>query len=312
MGEELSVMQESLLRRLPEVRGKLRENVDLSATNWFRVGGPAEVVFRPADSSDLCHFLAHLPTDIPLTLLGVGSNVIVRDGGIAGVVIRLGRAFTQLKIDADGVIEVGAAVMDAQLAQFAAEHGISGLEFMVGIPGGIGGALAMNAGAYGSDVASQLVAAEYVDRSGKVHKVAVADIEYGYRHCGLSNVIFTRGWFRGQVSADSESICQRMEQIMAERSASQPVRSRTGGSTFRNPEGHKAWQLIDAAGCRGLVMGGAQVSEQHCNFLINTGKATAHDLETLGEEVRARVFANSGVELQWEIKRIGIAGRNSD
>ncbi|MCC7259418.1 MAG: UDP-N-acetylmuramate dehydrogenase [Alphaproteobacteria bacterium] len=299
----------SLLSRLPEVRGKYRENADLSATNWFRVGGPAEVLYRPADAGDLGHFMAHCPKDIPITMLGVGSNLIVRDGGIDGVVIRLGKGFTDISRKGD-VILVGAGVLNLTAARFCQQEGIAGLEFLSGVPGSIGGALAMNAGAYGSMTSECLIEAEIVDRDGIVRWMSVEELDYDYRHCGglPEGAIFTGAAFRG-VHGSPDDIAERMVEIAKAREESQPIRERTGGSTFKNPPGgKKAWKLIDEAGCRGLTIGGAQMSEMHCNFMINTGAATAADLEALGEEVRRRVKEHSGILLEWEIRRVGKHG----
>lgn len=308
-----------LQKQLPEVRGSYRFGAPLSKTNWFGVGGPAEVLFKPEDTEDLAEFLRGIaklnppPTQpspargegfVPVTVIGVGSNLIVRDGGIEGVVIRLGRVFNDAVLEGD-VIVAGAAMMDLNLARLAASWGRAGLEFMSGIPGTIGGALAMNAGAYGREVKDVLIKAEAVTREGEIVMLTLADMHYSYRHYGgPEGLIFTRAWF-ATTADDAQAIEARIAEIQSKREATQPIRERTGGSTFANPEGHKAWQLIDAAGCRGLKVGGAQMSELHCNFMINTGNATAADLEALGEEVRARVKAHSGVELRWEIKRIG-------
>ncbi len=291
---------------LPAVRGQYRFNAPLANTNWFGVGGAAEVLFKPEDVADLADFMRNKPADMPVTVIGVGSNLIVRDGGIAGVVIRLGRAFNEAVMDAD-VLVAGAAMLDLNLARVAASMGRAGLEFMSGIPGTVGGALAMNAGAYGHEVKDVLRQAEAVTPEGEVVTLSLADMQYSYRHYGgRKGLIFTRGWFETTADA-AASIAARMEAIQTKREATQPIRERTGGSTFKNPEGHKAWELIDAAGCRGLTIGGAKMSELHCNFMINTGAATAADLEALGEAVRARVLAHSGVELAWEIKHIGDA-----
>jgi UDP-N-acetylmuramate dehydrogenase len=289
---------------LPNVRGTYRFDAPLNTTNWFGVGGPADVLFKPADAEDLAHFLREKPRDIPVTILGVGSNLIVRDGGIEGVVIRLGRGFTDAHVDGD-VIEAGAALLDVHLARFAAEQGRAGLEFMVGIPGTVGGALAMNGGAYGCETKDVLIKAEAVTRAGEIITLSVDEMHYSYRHYGgPADLIFTRAWFR--TTADSpEAIHARLVEIQSKRESTQPIRERTGGSTFKNPDGYKAWELIDRAGCRGFTIGGAQMSELHCNFMINTGSATAADLEALGEEVIARVKAATGVTLEWEIKRIG-------
>ncbi len=290
--------------QLPEIRGSYRFAAPLAKTNWFGVGGPAEVLFKPKDTADLAQFIKHKPKDLPVTIIGVGSNLIVRDGGIDGVVIRLGRAFNEVR-EEDSVLVAGAAMLDLNLARISAGMGRAGLEFMSGIPGTVGGALAMNAGAYGREMKDVLVKAEAVTPKGDVIILDLADLNYSYRHYGgPQGLIFTRGWFATTVDA-SGAIEARITEIQSKREATQPVRERTGGSTFANPVGHKAWELIDRAGCRGLTFGGAQISELHCNFMINTGNATATDLEALGEEVRTRVKAQSGIELRWEIKRVG-------
>jgi len=295
----------TLLDRLPPVKGRLTANAGLAGFSWFRVGGPAEVLFEPADADDLAVFMANLPADAPVTVIGVASNLLVRDGGVAGVVIRLGKAFADIAVDGDMVI-AGAGAMDVNVARAARDAGLAGLEFLIGIPGTVGGALRMNAGAYGAEVSDIFAAAWAVTGRGEVAALSPADMAFAYRHCGQpDNVIFTRAAFRG-VPGDADTISQRMAEIQKARGETQPVKSRTGGSTFANPDGHKAWELIDEAGCRGLTRGGAQVSPQHCNFLINTGNATAADLEGLGEEVRRRVLEETGVELQWEIRRIGV------
>lgn len=295
----------SLIERLPLVRGELVENAPLAPLTWFRVGGAAEVLFRPVDADDLAAFLAAVPDDVPLTIIGVGSNLLVRDGGVAGVVIRLGRGFMQIEALPGYRVRAGTAALDVAVARAAQEAGIAGLEFYRGIPGSIGGALRMNGGAYLRETKDVLVEAVALDRKGRRHVLTNADMHYTYRHCGApEDLIFVEATFQGE-AGDKAEILARMDEITAKREASQPIRTRTGGSTFKNPEGHKSWQLIDAAGGRGLRRGGAQVSELHCNFLINTGDATAADLEDLGEEVRARVKARSGVTLEWEIKRIG-------
>lgn len=322
-----------LINRLPKIRGKYRENADLSKTTWFQVGGAAEVLFKPEDCEDLCFFMKHIPRNIPVTVLGASSNVLVRDGGIKGVVIRLGRGFTNTILEGKN-IHAGAAAMNVHVAHMAAEHGRSGLAFLVGIPGCVGGALAMNGGAYGTEVKDVLAGAEAVDAEGNLRYFTLEQLNYSYRHCGLLDeevascklqvadenepvttynsqlatpYIFTRAILKTETST-TEKVTQTMQEISASRENTQPIRSRTGGSTFKNPQGHKAWELIDAAGCRGLKIGGAQVSEKHCNFLINTGNATAHDIEILGEEVRARVLKYSGITLEWEIKRVGEIG----
>jgi UDP-N-acetylmuramate dehydrogenase len=292
---------------LPALKGRLQESAPLAPFTWFRVGGPAEVLVRPADAQDLAQFLAALPLDIPVTVIGAASNLIVRDGGVHGVVVRLARGFGEVVVEEDGVI-AGAAALDAVVAEHAAAAGLAGLEFLSGIPGTIGGAVAMNAGAYGGDVAHCLDWAEIVTRSGEIVRRAAADFAFAYRHASLpAGGIVVRARFRAH-KGDQGSIVARMAEIRASREATQPVRARTGGSTFRNPDGMKAWELIDAAGCRGLMRGAAQVSEKHCNFLINTGDASAADIEGLGEEVRRRVHAQTGVTLEWEIRRLGIPG----
>ncbi len=299
------VPSDRLIDRLPPVRGELVENAPLAPFTWFRVGGAAEVLFRPVDGDDLADFLAGTPSDIPVTVIGVGSNLLVRDGGVAGVVIRLGRGFSTIEAQAGSRLRAGAAALDVAVARAAHEAGIAGLEFYRGIPGAIGGALRMNAGAHGGETKDVLVEAMALDRQGRRHLFSNADMGFGYRHSSMpEDLIFIGAVFAGH-PGEKAAIAARMEEITTAREASQPIRTRTGGSTFRNPDGHKAWQLIDSAGARGLMVGGAQVSEMHCNFLINTGHATAADIETLGEEVRARVKALSGVTLEWEIRRIG-------
>ena len=300
-----SVKSSALIERLPVVRGELVENASMAPLTWFRVGGTADVLFRPADFEDLATFLAGTPEDIPVTVVGVGSNLLVRDGGIRGVVIRLGKAFMQVEAIDGHRVRAGTAALDVAVARAAQEAGIAGLEFYRGIPGSIGGALRMNGGAYESETKDVLVEVVAYDRQGKRHVLSLADLHYTYRHCGApEDLIFVEALFQGR-PGDRKEILDRMNAITARREETQPIRTRTGGSTFKNPAGHKSWQLIDAAGCRGLRRGGAQVSELHCNFLINTGEATAADLEDLGEEVRAKVKAQSGVTLEWEIKRIG-------
>lgn len=292
---------------LPPVRGRISRDVPLGGLTWFRVGGPAEVLFRPADAEDLAQFLVCLPEEVPVTVIGVGSNLLVRDGGVPGVVIRLAGSFAGLAVE-DMTITAGAAALDLTVAMTALESGIAGLEFLSGVPGTIGGALRMNAGAFGGEMKDVTVAAEAMDRRGVIHHLTLDDLGLGYRQCAVpEDWIFTRAVLRGG-AGDKDAIARRMAEIREAREASQPTRTRTGGSTFANPEGHKAWQLIDRAGCRGLRLGGAQVSEKHCNFLINTGTATAADIEDLGEEVRRRVLETSGIELRWEIRRIGVRG----
>lgn len=296
----------SFIDRLPPVRGRYSENASMAKVTWFRVGGPADVLFKPADLEDLRQFLSHCDPDIPVTVLGVGSNSLVRDGGIPGVVIRLGGAFADIAADdATGLVRAGAAALDQNVSKTAANHCLKGLEFYSGIPGTIGGALRMNAGAYGRETKDVLVEARALDPRGEVHVLTPRDMGFAYRRCNIpGDWIFIGAVFQAE-SGDRAEIFERMEEISRARSTSQPIRSRTGGSTFKNPEGGSAWRVIDDAGCRGLSVGGARVSEQHCNFLINTGAATAADLESLGEEVRRRVKDHSGTELQWEIKRIG-------
>lgn len=294
-----------LRARMPALRGRLLANEPLAPLTWFRVGGPAQVLFLPEDEGDLAYFLSRLAADVAVTVIGLGSNLIVRDGGVPGVVVRLGRGFSDIKVEGMQ-ITVGAAVPDVRVARAAQEAGIAGLSFLRGIPGAIGGALRMNGGAYGRETKDVLVAARAVDRGGRVHVLSNAEMRFGYRHCGApEDFIFTAATFEGS-AGDPAAIAAEMDRITEARETTQPVRSRTGGSTFKNPPGRKAWELIDAAGCRGLVVGGAQVSELHCNFLINLGGATAADIENLGETVRRRVKDNSGVELEWEIKRIGV------
>ena len=288
----------------PKLRGRLLANEPLAPLTWFRVGGPAQVLFMPEDEADLAYLLANLPSDSPVTVVGLGSNLIVRDGGVAGVVIRLGRGFSDIKVE-DERIRAGTAVPDVRLARAAQEAGLAGLAFMRGIPGAVGGALRMNGGAYGRETKDALIEARGVDRQGRVRIFANGDMHYSYRHCGApDDIIFTEAVFAG-TPGDPAAIAAEMEKITESRETTQPIKSRTGGSTFKNPPGQKAWELINAAGCRGFVVGDAQVSELHCNFLINRGNATAADIETLGETVRRRVQENSGVSLEWEIKRIG-------
>lgn len=293
-----------------QVRGRLRSQVALANRCWFQVGGPADWLFIPEDAEDLERFLQLRPRELPLFVLGVGSNLLVRDGGIEGVVVRLGRGFAGMDVlpstnDGQRHIKVGAAALDLNVAQFAREHGIGGLEFLSGIPGTIGGALFMNAGAYGREIKDVLVEAIALDPQGQRHRLTPEQLGFTYRHSSLpEGWIFTEAVLQGEPAA-VDDIAARMHKIAEDRAAAQPIKARTGGSTFTNPPGHKAWQLVDAAGCRGLTIGGAQVSEKHANFLLNTGTATAAELEALGEEVRRRVKETSGIELQWEIKRIG-------
>jgi UDP-N-acetylmuramate dehydrogenase len=296
-----------LKARMPELRGKLEGNAPMAPLSWFRTGGPAQVLFTPADQDDLAYFLAHLDRKIPILVVGLGSNLLVRDGGWDGVAIRLGKGFSEISIDPGHRVRAGAGVADVKVARAAAEAGIAGLSFLRGIPGTIGGALRMNGGAYGGETKDVLVEARGVTRSGE--KVAYTNQQMGftYRHAGVpEDVIFTEAVFEGR-PGDPAAILAEMNAITEARSSTQPVNTRTGGSTFKNPPGRKAWELVDAAGCRGLRIGDAQVSEMHCNFLINHGAASAADIEGLGEEVRRRVRENSGVELEWEIKRVGLS-----
>jgi UDP-N-acetylmuramate dehydrogenase len=292
---------------MPELRGRLTANQSLADLTWFRVGGRAQVLFTPADEGDLAYFLARLPAEIPVYVIGVGSNLIVRDGGLSGVVIRLGaRGFGEASAQGE-VVSAGAAALDKRVAEVAAAANVSGLEFFFGIPGTIGGALRMNAGANATETKDVLIEAAGVGRDGKKHVFTNAQMKFVYRSSGVDgSIIFTSARFQGK-PATAEAIRARMNEVQAHREAAQPIREKTGGSTFKNPPGNSAWKLIDAAGCRGLCVGGAQVSEMHCNFLINTGNATANDIEKLGETVRERVKENCGIELQWEIKRIGIS-----
>jgi UDP-N-acetylmuramate dehydrogenase len=297
---------EGLRAQAPDLRGRLVANAPLAPYTWFRVGGPAQALFTPADEDDLAYFLQRLPAEVPVTTIGLGSNMIVRDGGVAGVVVRLsGKPFGEIEILEGCKIRCGAAVPDMKLARAAAEAGIEGLAFYRGIPGCVGGALRMNAGAHGGETTDVLVEARGVDRAGGLRTFSHADMGFSYRHSSApDDVIFTSALFQGRPGASADILAE-MERIMAAREAAQPIREKTGGSTFKNPKPDSAWKLIDAAGCRGLIMGDAQVSEMHCNFLINRGSATAADIEGLGEEVRRRVREKTGVELQWEIRRIG-------
>ena len=292
---------------LPSFRGRLTGAETMAPMTWFRVGGRAEVLMVPADEADLAYALSRIPAEVPVMPLGLGSNIIVRDGGVPGIVVKLGRGFGAIAVERNHVVRAGAAVPDVKVARAAADAGTDGLAFFRGIPGAIGGALRMNAGAHGGETRNVLIEARGLDRNGTVRTFSTIDMGYSYRHCAVSpSIIFTEARFQGR-PGDAASILGEMDRITAAREASQPIRERTGGSTFKNPEGHKAWQLIDRAGCRGLSVGDASVSEMHCNFLINRGRATARDVEALGEEVRRRVFEMSGVTLDWEIKRVGIA-----
>jgi UDP-N-acetylmuramate dehydrogenase len=294
----------ALSAAMPKLRGRMLANQKLSDVTWFRVGGPAQVLFTPADEEDLAYFLSNLSPEIPVAVIGLGSNLLVRDGGVEGVVIRLARGFNEVTVEGD-LVKTGTAVPDVKVSRTAADAGLSGLAFYRGVPGAIGGALRMNAGAYGRETKDVLVEARAIDRKGELHVLKNGDFGYSYRHSSVSkDFIFTQAIYKGE-PGDPAAIAAEMEKITEARESTQPIKSRTGGSTFKNPPGQKSWQLIDAAGCRGLVVGDAQVSEMHCNFLINRGNATAADIENLGEEVRRRVKENSGVELEWEIVRLG-------
>lgn len=298
---------------LPPVRGTYSERAPLKDFVWFRTGGPAELLFRPADVDDLAAFLAARPARLPVTVIGVGSNLLIRDGGIPGVVIRLTSAFGRIAVEDGARIRAGAAALDASVARAAADAGIAGLEFLRGIPGTIGGALRMNAGCYGREIKDVLVEAVAIDTDGRRRTLAAGDMGFSYRNAAAAEgLVFVEALLQGAPDT-AGAVRARMDALVAQREATQPVRAKTGGSTFKNPDGtaaaggRRAWQLIEEAGCRGLARGAAKVSEKHCNFLINTGAARAADLEALGEEVRARVRARFGVDLEWEIKRVGVA-----
>ncbi len=294
-----------LIERLPAVRGRYIENAPLAKNTWFQAGGLAEVMFRPADHEDLAAFLAAKPADVPVTVIGVGSNLLVRDGGVPGVVLRLGRSFASIDIDGS-TVKAGAGALDLKVALTCQNAGVAGLEFLSGIPGTIGGALRMNAGAWGREMKDVTIAAEALDGEGRPHALSPAELGFGYRRSGVpEDWVFTAAVLEGSLG-DVKEIARLMGEIASAREASQPLRTRTGGSTFINPPGQQAWKLIERAGCRGLRRGGAVVSEKHCNFLINTGTATADDLEALGEEVRRRVHQETGVWIEWEIRRIGV------
>jgi UDP-N-acetylmuramate dehydrogenase len=291
---------------IPNLRGRLLANQPLGEFTWFRVGGSAQAFFMPEDENDLAYVLRNLPTDIPVTVIGAGSNLIVREGGVPGLVVRLGRGFNEIAIQDDHRVAAGTAVLDVLVARAAQKAAIAGLAFLSGIPGTIGGALRMNGGAYGGETKDVLIEARGVDHQGNLRVFSNADMGFSYRRCGVpKDVIFTSALLQGR-AGDADAIAAEMAAIKSKREASQP-RNRTGGSTFKNPPEMSAWKLVDEAGCRGLTVGGAQVSELHSNFLINLGGASAADIETLGETVRERVRAHSGVELEWEIKRIGVA-----
>ena len=292
--------------QLPAVRGRYLPNARLAEQTWFRVGGPADVLFRPADEDDLAHFLSHKPEHMPVTIIGAGSNLLVRDGGVPGVVIRLGRGFSDIRTDSD-LVHVGAGCLDRTVSLTCREAGVGGLEFLVRIPGTIGGAVRMNAGAYGQEIKDILVYADVIDSQGKRHRLPPEALQMTYRHTSLrEGWIVTGAVLRGVANQKPSEIGKAIDRILEEREATQPTRGRTGGSTFKNPELEKAWKLIDAAGCRGLKIGDAQVSEKHCNFLLNLDQATANDLESLGEEVKRRVYETSSVCLDWEIVKVGV------
>ena len=290
---------------LPQVRGKLTPNASLAPLVWFKSGGTAEYLFEPADENDLVSFLRDLDPDVPVMALGLGSNLIVRDGGVPGVVVRLGKAFAKIQQLDETTLRCGGGASGILVSSTARDHGIAGLEFLRGIPGTVGGFVRMNGGAYGREVKDILIEARVVMRDGSVEVWPHQKLGYTYRHSEVPDgAIVVEATFRGSPGSP-EAIGAEMDVIARAREESQPLRSRTGGSTFKNPEGHKAWVLVDAAGCRGLTMGGAQVSEKHCNFLLNLGSAISADIEALGEEVRRRVLANSGITLEWEIQRVG-------
>jgi UDP-N-acetylmuramate dehydrogenase len=296
-----------LKARLPELRGSLEANAATAPLSWFRTGGPAQALFTPADTDDLAYFLMRLGAEVPILVVGLGSNLLVRDGGFDGVVIRLGKRFMDIAVEPNHRVRAGAGAPDVKVARAAAEAGIAGVSFLRGIPGTIGGALRMNGGAYGGETKDVLVEAKGITRAGEIVTYTNAEMGFTYRHSSVpDDVIFIEALFEGK-PGDSQAILAEMNSITEARSSTQPVNTRTGGSTFKNPPGKKAWEPIDAAGCRGLRRGDAQVSEMHCNFLINHGRALAADIEGLGEEVRRRVRENSGVELEWEIKRVGVA-----
>ena len=305
----MAMSQTCLLSRLPAVRGEVIANAPLAPYSWFRVGGPAEILYRPADTDDLAEFLANRPADVPVTLFGSGSNVLVRDGGIPGIVIRLGSPFRHCDISWIGEcaeVAVGAGAIDIAVARTCRDGGVAGLEFLSGVPGTIGGAIKMNAGAYGREMADITIFAEALDSTGMRHRLALADLGFTYRHSDApEDYIFVAATLQGE-RGEVRDIARCMSEIETNRENSQPLRTRTGGSTFTNPVGEQAWKLIDYAGCRGLRRGGAMISEKHCNFLINTGNATATELEALGEEVRRRVKQETGITLEWEIRRLGV------
>ncbi len=294
-----------LRERMPDLKGRLIANAAMADITWFRAGGPAQILFTPQDEADLAYFLKQAPADLPVFVIGLGSNLLVRDGGVRGVVIRLGRGFGETVAEPGHRIRTGTVVPDAKVARAAADAGIAGLAFYRGIPGSIGGALRMNAGAHGRETKDCLIGARAVDRAGNIHVLSLADMKFTYRHCGIpADWIFTEATYQGTPGETAE-ILKQMQEVADYREANQPIKERTGGSTFKNPPGHSSWKLIDTAGCRGLRIGGAKVSEMHCNFLINDQGASGADIERLGEMVRARVKAHSGIMLEWEIIRLG-------
>lgn len=303
----------NLLEEFPDladgIRGKLMPNQPLSAVTWFRTGGPAQLMFQPADEDDLAAFLKKLPKDIPVLPVGLGSNLLIRDGGLKGVVVRLSaKGFGQIEELGNNRLRAGAAVPDKRLAEAAAKAGIGGFAFYTGIPGGLGGALRMNAGAHGTETRDRMIELTAIDRDGNRHVLSNSDMGYSYRHSGASSdLIFTSAVFEG-IPQDEAAIREEMAAVVEHRENAQPIREKTGGSTFKNPDGNSAWKVVDTAGCRGLMVGGAQMSEMHCNFMINTGDATGHDLELLGETVRAKALEATDIRLEWEIKRLGEFG----
>lgn len=304
--ETTSLTLADISTRVPDLRGRLEADAALDRYTWLKVGGRAELLFTPADEDDLACFLSNLPGDVPLTIIGLCSNTLIRDGGVRGVVIRLsGKAFGGIEVTDGYRLRVGTAVPDKRVAAAALEAGIGGFAFYHGVPGGIGGALRMNAGANGTETRERVVSVRGVDRSGAVREFSNAEMGYGYRHSSAPvDMVFTQALFEG-FPQDRERIREDMDAVEHHRETVQPIREKTGGSTFKNPPGNSAWRLINAAGCRGLTVGGAMMSEMHCNFMINTAQATAYDLELLGETVRARVLKSSGIRLEWEIKRVG-------
>jgi UDP-N-acetylmuramate dehydrogenase len=307
MSHDVPDLANRLRASIPALRGSLKADVPMAPFSWFRTGGRAQALFEPADEADLAAFLAGCPADVPVTVVGLGSNLLVRDGGVAGVVVRLGGGFQDIAVEDGLTVRAGAGAADVKVARVAAEAGIAGLSFLRGIPGTIGGALRMNGGAYGGETSDVLVAARGIDRAGRVHVFDAAGMGFSYRHCGVADdVIFTQALLAGR-AGEPAAILAEMNAITQARQSTQPVNTRTGGSTFKNPPGARAWELVDEAGCRGLRIGGAQVSPLHCNFLIADQGATAADVEALGEEVRRRVRDKSGIDLHWEIRRIGVA-----